>query len=111
MSTDHNSATSLSLDLLSKRPSLPSGAEDSTVSPSSGPCPRRSISWLERGVYPFLEARRLPRDVAYEPLSTSQRPFPRPPVLGRGRPAPLCMRRCVRVGPKTLWDSVERPEC
>ena len=87
-SADRNWTTSISPDLLSKRPNLSSRAQDRTVSPSAGPCPH-ILARAE--VYPFSKARRLPCDVAYQPMSAPQQPAPRPSVLGRTIVAAECV--------------------
>ena len=62
------------------------------------------------GVYPFSEARHLLLDVLYAPLSAPHHPIPRPPVLGRAIVGVADLRRCARVGPRTLWDRFELSE-
>ena len=91
MSINHNWTTSLSRDLLSKRPSLSSRADGSAVGLSAGPCCRHSYILARAGVYPFSAAHHLPCNVAYEPLSGPQHPVPRPSVLGRTIVAAGCV--------------------
>ena len=102
-SIDHNWTTSISPDLLPKRPSLSSRAQDRTVSPSAGPCPH-ILARAE--VHPFSEARRLASHVAHEPLGAHQQPVPRPSVLGRTIIAAECVSLPAPSRARRLEDSV-----